>query len=235
VADTGAPGWTDLGFDDSGWTDAFDEGPYDTIPWTRFAPPLSQFSSSGARWIWRGSPPYYPGYGYYDDGSYTDCFFRKVINFNVGGNDVIDRPVVDDYINFTILDRNHPIGTDGTLRAWEIYARDDLGLPFDPLQLVIFRQTGPITFAIIGTSELRTPTQVGINTFPLASFIAVRAGDLVGLRYTGKASVPFEYDPPSFSARRGDFEGTMLFSTYDSGLTNTFETSSDRTYSIRVR
>ncbi|MBI4032177.1 putative metal-binding motif-containing protein [Candidatus Berkelbacteria bacterium] len=79
VTDTEVPGWTDLGFDDSSWAGAFDEGPYDTIPWTLFAPPLMQFNSSGARWIWRGSPPYYPGYGYYNpDGSYTNAFFRKV-------------------------------------------------------------------------------------------------------------------------------------------------------------
>ncbi len=149
----------------------------------------------------------------------------------LGGNDVVNRAQIDGFTNFTILDRNHPISTNGTVTAWEIYARDDLGMPFDSLQLVIFRVT-PAEFSIVGTSELRTPTQTGVNIFVLASPIEVQAGDLVGLRYTGKASVPF--DSPSSGFPRGDFDGTMLFTSNNSGLTNIFVNSSDRTYSVRV-
>lgn len=152
----------------------------------------------------------------------------------VGGNDTIDRTFIDEFVNFTVLDRNRPISTNGTVTAWEIYARDSLGLPLDPLQLAIFRQTGPTSFVIVGTSDLSTPVVVGVNTFTLGSPIAVQAGDFVGLRYAGRASVPYQLDPPSFSFSRGDLSGTMLFTGHNSGLTNFFLGSSDRTYSIRV-
>lgn len=80
VTDAEIPGWKTLAFDDSGWTPALDEGPFNATPWSLFAPPLSVFSASGARWIWRGAPPYSPGYGYYNpDGTYSACYFRKVI------------------------------------------------------------------------------------------------------------------------------------------------------------
>lgn len=152
----------------------------------------------------------------------------------LGGNDPIARTFVDGFTNFTLLDRNHPISANGTVTAWEIWEiYPNLGA-IDPLQLVIFRQTGPTSFDIVGISELKTPTEFGVNTFSLPSPIAVQAGHLVGLRYAGRASVPFDLDPPSFSFSRGDFNGTMLFTDNNSGLTNSFVGSFDRTYSIRV-
>ena len=45
-------GWMALEFDDSGWDAVADLGPYDSGPWTYFAPPISEFSQNGARWIW---------------------------------------------------------------------------------------------------------------------------------------------------------------------------------------
>lgn len=79
VSGTGPAGWTAPDFDDAAWATALDEGPYDSIPWTRFAPPISAFASSGARWLWRGLPAYLAGYGYYNAGGYQYCYFRKQI------------------------------------------------------------------------------------------------------------------------------------------------------------
>ena len=79
VAEVGPAGWSDVTFDDSAWSPPLDEGAYDTIPWTRYAPPITDFASTGARWLWRGTPPYLSGYGYYNLGGYQNCYFRKTI------------------------------------------------------------------------------------------------------------------------------------------------------------
>lgn len=75
-------GWQLPSFDDSQWRLAFVEGPYDSNPWGSFAPPMTQFAASGALWIWRDNPPYYPGYGFYNTGAHQFCWFRKQIFVN---------------------------------------------------------------------------------------------------------------------------------------------------------
>ena len=44
-------GWTEVDFDDSSWLLAYDEGPYDSIPWVWYDD-MIEFSENGARWIW---------------------------------------------------------------------------------------------------------------------------------------------------------------------------------------
>jgi hypothetical protein len=82
VSESGPSGWELPGFDDSAWGTALDEGPYDTIPWRIYAPPLSDLAVGGARWIWRGSPPYASGYGYYNDGNFKYCFVRHTFTID---------------------------------------------------------------------------------------------------------------------------------------------------------
>ena len=79
VSEFGPAGWEASGFDDAGWMPAFNEGPFDTIPWSLFAPPISAFVSTGASWIWRGPLTFSNGYGYRNSGGYQFCFFRKRI------------------------------------------------------------------------------------------------------------------------------------------------------------
>ena len=79
VSESGPQGWNGMSFDDAAWSSPLDEGPYDSVPWTRFAPPIAAFASTGARWLWRGTPPYQSGYGYYNAGGYQYCFFRKQV------------------------------------------------------------------------------------------------------------------------------------------------------------
>ncbi|RMG76803.1 MAG: hypothetical protein D6711_03080, partial [Chloroflexi bacterium] len=144
----------------------------------------------------------------------------------VGGNDVIDRPVVDTYDNFSMIDTHNPINMDGQVTAFEVFVGTT-----EPVTLVIYRQTGPgPDFSIVGTSEQKTPTSVGFNQFQLTTPIQVQAGDLVGLV---NSSVKFTMDPPH-NPDFGDLSGTMLFSSNGAGLTTNFIGSSNRTYSVRV-
>jgi hypothetical protein len=79
ASQTGPAGWNTVSFDDSSWGPAFDCGAYDASPWGIFRPPIAAFSGTGARWIWAGTPPYYPGYGYYNPGGYQFAYLRRVI------------------------------------------------------------------------------------------------------------------------------------------------------------
>lgn len=79
VAESGPAGWNTLEFDDSAWSPPLDMGPYNSTPWVIYAPPIDALSSGGARWLWRGTPPYSSGYGYYNPGGYQFCYLRKTI------------------------------------------------------------------------------------------------------------------------------------------------------------
>jgi hypothetical protein len=50
----------------------------------------------------------------------------------IGGNVIVDRPMVDSASNFYMVDTNHPINADGRLNYWEIYAGANT-----PVQLVM--------------------------------------------------------------------------------------------------
>jgi len=58
----------------------------------------------------------------------------------VGGNVIVDRPMVDSASNFYMVDTNHPINVDGKLDYWEIYAGANTPVePVPSVQLVIYR------------------------------------------------------------------------------------------------
>jgi hypothetical protein len=70
--------WAGIDYDDAGWSTAFDQGPYDQIPWSLFASPIPEFANHGARWIWNGPLVWVEGYGYADaNGVFGRTYFRK--------------------------------------------------------------------------------------------------------------------------------------------------------------
>ena len=166
----------------------------------------------------------------------------------VGGNVIVNRPFVDSFEKFYMVDTNHPINVDGKLDYWEIYA--GANTPVEPsVQLVIYRQTGD-NFFIVNRSGLMSPAP-GYNLFPLGNPIKVKAGDFVGAYFSRPGLIVFNYDPPS-SLDFPDFPafdpndptnklliGTTLFT--DQGASPLpdelidFSLSSNRHYSIRVR
>src|SRR4029453_475683 len=77
VSETGPEEWEQPSFNDSDCASPLAEGPFNSVPWITYAPPIAAFEGTNARWIWRGSPPYAPGYGYYNDGNWTFCYFRR--------------------------------------------------------------------------------------------------------------------------------------------------------------
>jgi len=108
----------------------------------------------------------------------------------VGGNVIVDRPMVDSASNFYMVDTNHPINADGRLNYWEIYAGANT-----PVQLVIYRQKGGYFF-VVNKSNLE-PSLPGYNRFLLNNPIKVKAGDFVGAYFPVTGAIVFNYDLPS--------------------------------------
>ena len=161
----------------------------------------------------------------------------------VGGNVIVDRPMVDTASNFYMVDTNHPINADGELDYWEIYAGANTSV-----QLVIYRQKAG-NFFIVNKSNSVSPLNVpGYNRFLLDNPIKVKAGDFVGAYFPVTGSIVFNYDPPSspdFSAfdpndPTSNLMGTTLFlvDPPPPDLNNPnlipLNLSSNRHYSIRV-
>lgn len=159
----------------------------------------------------------------------------------VGGNVIVDRPMVDSASNFYMVDTNHPINADGRLNYWEIYAGANT-----PVQLVIYRQKGGYFF-VVNKSNLE-PSLPGYNRFLLNNPIKVKAGDFVGAYFPVTGAIVFNYDLPSspdFPAfdpndPTSNLMGTTLFlvDPPPPDLNNPnlipLNLSSNRHYSIRV-
>lgn len=168
----------------------------------------------------------------------------------VGGNVIVDRPFVDSFEEFYMVDTNHPINVDGKLDYWEIYAGANTPVePVPSVQLVIYRQKGG-NFFIVNRSDLMSPVP-GYNRFLLNNpndQIKVKAGDFVGAYFSEPGLIVFNYDPPSppdFSAfdpndPMSNLMGTTLFLIDPPSLDfNNLDLiplnwSSNRHYSIRV-
>ncbi len=97
----------------------------------------------------------------------------------------INRPALDSYGNFSIIDKNSPIAASGLVDSWEIYAAKTT-----PVRLLIFRQTGS-SYELIAESPLVTPSATGVSSFSLASPIPVQAGDLLGYYTQSTGAVPY--------------------------------------------
>ena len=81
-------------------------------------------------------------------------------NMIVGGNVPIERQIIDTYQNFSILDKNNAISATGTVTSWDIFAGATT-----PVELLIYRETSPNVYAVVGNSSLETTVNLGLNTF----------------------------------------------------------------------
>lgn len=145
----------------------------------------------------------------------------------VGGNSTVSRSHTDTFSNFEVLDRNNPINGAGQIIQWQVFAASAL-----PVELLLYHPTGVNSYSLIGNSAVMTPV-AGVNTFALAAPIPVLAGDVVGLYFASRGSVPFDLSGPF---NLGNLSGTILFTANNSGVGNAaaFIDSSNRTYSVSV-
>jgi hypothetical protein len=82
-----------------------------------------------------------------------------------------------------------PVG--GTsITSWSVLSGTDTG----PVGLEVWRPTSPPVYTLVGSTPTTSLTINSLNTFTLATPIAVQAGDLLGFRVEGPLNC-FEYTP----------------------------------------
>lgn len=104
----------------------------------------------------------------------------------LGGNSVINRPVVDSWYNFHMADTNAPITQDSVIKSFQIYAKRAQGV-----QMIIYRQEGG-RFKVIGKSQM-VNARLGVNTIQLTTPIKAKKGDLIGWYVPKKGVIAFTY------------------------------------------
>ena len=115
-----------------------------------------------------------------EDGTYNSGTTQTI------GNSLVNRPSLDSFVNFSIVDRNNAIPAAGVVTGWQIYAGDTT-----PVRLLVYRQSGS-NYTLVGKSPLVTPAALGVNSFSLASPISVQAGDFLGYYTQSNGAVPYD-------------------------------------------
>lgn len=136
------------------------------------------------------------------------------------GNTATDRASFDTWVNFTIVDTNHPAPFDGYFTSIDYYAERPGAMRF-----VIVDATDTITWV-----SARIEASAGPGTLTLPGPVGVTAGSNLGVYSEGYGVVSFDYDS---TAAPTEFEG------YNAGLpalgeTLTYVGSSRRVYSMNA-
>ncbi|MDL2124912.1 MAG: thrombospondin type 3 repeat-containing protein [Deltaproteobacteria bacterium] len=120
------------------------------------------------------------------------------------GNDLIDRPLVDNWTSFTIVDTGFQFTGNGKIDSWSLYAKRT-----GSIYLQVLRNTGGSTFEVVGENYY-TATTTGVQTFdvPEAEEISFQSGDYIGWSWDGPAIIPYHTDA---------IEGTPHYYTNGSG------------------
>jgi len=100
------------------------------------------------------------------------------------GNNTSERPYLDSYHNFTIIDTNHPATVNGNLKTFSYYASNK-----NPFRFVVVDELGVVKWV----SSKITPAVIGINTF-ISNPVRVQKNWNVGLYFESTGTVPYEYN-----------------------------------------
>jgi hypothetical protein len=114
------------------------------------------------------------------------------------GNASVNRPNLDTFVNFTVVDQTNPADADGLLDRITYYAR--LLAPAsnqNGVALAIVRKTASCpgatcSFKVVWISNnLANPAASGAYTFTPATPIPIKAGDNLALYFPGRGLVPY--------------------------------------------
>ena len=114
------------------------------------------------------------------------------------GNAAVNRPNLDTFVNFTIVDQTNPADADGLLDQITYYARLLApGSNENGIALAIVRKTAPCpgatcSFKLVWISNnLANPSASSAYTFRPATPIPIKAGDNLALYFPGRGLVPY--------------------------------------------
>jgi hypothetical protein len=138
------------------------------------------------------------------------------------GNSAIDRPSVDSWQNFTIVDTNNPAPFDGVFDQIDYYAERA-----GSVQFILVDATDTVTWV----SDVFTANAAGAQTATLSAPAGVTAGSNLGVYSLNAGVVSFSYDGTASPAE---------FENYGAGVpavgeTLTYVGSSARVYSMNAQ
>ena len=116
------------------------------------------------------------------------------------GNAAVDRPSLDTFRNFMVVDRTNPADADGLLEQIRYYARRASSATFvqNGVAFAVVRQTAPCpgatcSFKVLWISDnLPNPAASGVQTFVPTTPVPVKAGDTLALYFPGNGLVPYQ-------------------------------------------
>ncbi len=97
------------------------------------------------------------------------------------GNPATNRATTDTFSNFTIIDTNNPVGTNGTLNTFTYYAANT-----NPFQFVVVDAANVVQYV----SPTITPSGTGVQTFN--AVVPVLAGWNLGVHFDSTGTIPFD-------------------------------------------
>jgi hypothetical protein len=114
------------------------------------------------------------------------------------GNAAVNRPNLDTFVNFTVVDQTNPADADGLLDRITYYARLLApGSNQNGVALAIVRKTASCpgatcSFKVVWISNnLANPAASGAYTYTPAAPIPIKAGDNLALYFPGRGLVPY--------------------------------------------
>ena len=126
---------------------------------------------------------------------------------------------------------SYAVPTGGTsIISWSIQAGADTG----PVGLEVWRPSAPPNYTFVGNSPLQTLTANSLNTFTLATPIAVVAGDLLGLRLEGPVNCFFLTQSQSDTVGFSFGPTPSVGSTDSMGIVPSFELNVAATVEVTV-
>ena len=116
------------------------------------------------------------------------------------GNATVDRPNLDTFRNFIIVDQSNPADADGLLKQIRYYAKLSAARDQGAIAFAIVRGDQATGFNVIWISEnVAKPASSGVRSFVPATPIPIRAGDNLAIYFEKQGHVPYtlveETDP----------------------------------------
>jgi hypothetical protein len=115
------------------------------------------------------------------------------------GNAAVDRPSLDTFRNFAVVDQTNPADAEGLLDHITYYARLASSSTFvqNGVAFAVVRRTAPCpgatcTFKVVWISgNIPNPAASGVQTFVPTTPVPVKAGDTLALYFPGNGLVPY--------------------------------------------
>src|SRR5262245_48075976 len=148
-------------------------------------------------------------------------------SFNVG-NAAVDRPILDTFFAFSIVDTAATAPSDGVVTGIHYYAKVNTG----SFRFVLIDSTA--SGQVLWVSDDIAPSAVGTATYTPPVPIPVQAGNAIAIYFDSTGVIPFTLNSPTFEGSGPDRFTRINKPTPTAGSTLPFNGITDRDYSYNA-